>query len=188
MVLDRIAGRYARALFEAAMDEGVVDEAGEALECIAQICAQMPLVVQTLEYQEVPLAQRYKLVDELESLTSAPAVVTNTIKLMVQKRRMDRIAVIAAIYRDYAARTQKHIIAVVHVADKHVVKEICARIQEIIADELKLRSYVTAVVEPALIGGVMLRIGDTVIDASVAGRLARMKEALLATGRVMRDA
>ena len=45
------------------------------------------------------------------------------------------------------------------------------------------RTEITAVVDPALIGGVTVRIGDRLIDASVRGRLERLRDRIVAGAR-----
>lgn len=65
------------------------------------------------------------------------------------------------------------------VANPSLVSTIKDRIEKILSDTLKKKVVCETRVDPSLIGGAIVKIGDIVVDASVVGRLERMKEDLL---------
>jgi F-type H+-transporting ATPase subunit delta len=86
---------------------------------------------------------------------------------------------VAAIFRGYAARAKKLTRAKAVVADEALSEEVSTRIKKILEDVLKQPAHCDSKVDPSLIGGVVLKIGDIVYDASVSGRMKKLKDALL---------
>lgn len=103
----------------------------------------------------------------------------NLVRLLVRRNRMRLAGAIASEFRRMVQRANGIVGATVTAATEltHDEEELIRRsLEEMTGQRIEL----TVTVDPALIGGVAVRIGDRMIDASVRGRLERLRERLVA--------
>ena len=174
------ARRYAEAAFELATRDRALGAYAEGLELAAAIAGQAA-VLGVLRNPARPLRQRTDLVDTLLA-ERVPEAVLKLVGLLVQRGRIDRIGAVAAEYRRLLNR------------ERGVVEAVATSALPLTADETEaLQKKVAAMtgktvdlrveVDDALIGGLTVRVGDTLYDASVRGRLERLRERLVAGAR-----
>jgi F-type H+-transporting ATPase subunit delta len=174
------ARRYAEAAFELARRDKAVDEWAEGLELASQLVADERIRA-FLSSPAAPLAERHALLDRMLK-GRAPDSVLKLAKLLAGRRAVDRLPAISAEYRRLVNR------------DRGVVEALVTSAAPLTTDETEaLRTKVGKMtdrtvdlrvqVDDALIGGLTVRIGDTLYDASVRGRLERLREQLLSGAR-----
>jgi len=128
-----------------------------------------------------PLADRIKVVDALLA-RSVPEPVLKLVGLLVERGKIDRIAAVEAEFRRLLNRQRGVVAAVATSAaplDKAEIKALAEKIAGMTGRTVDLRVEV----DEALIGGLTVRVGDTLYDASVRGRLERLRERLVAGAR-----
>jgi F-type H+-transporting ATPase subunit delta len=171
------ARRYAEAAYQIAERDGTVDEWLAQLERAAQI-ARDPDTVHRLEDPAVPYEVR------LEALLSAmgtdlPTPVGNLLQLLLRRRRVDQLGRIGREFRRLYNRRHDITEATVVSAAQLEPDEVAAvrrRVEQIAGGSVELELQI----DPALLGGVQLRLGDRLIDGSVRGRLERLRHELAA--------
>jgi len=130
----------------------------------------------------VPLPEREQVVAALlGTRLSGPAM--NLVRILVRRGNLQLVRPIADEYHRLLNEERGVISAVVTSArelDTDDDRAIRARIAEMTGTS---RLEVRTEINPALIGGITVRIGDRLIDASVRGRLERLREQLLAGAR-----
>lgn len=173
--------RYAEAAFELATARGQAPEVAgqwrEELDAAAAVTGD-ERVTRVLENPALPWPERDEMLGKLlEDRISEP--VFNLVRLLARRGRIDLVAGVAAEYRRLLARSRGIATATVTAARELPQEDLDAiheRVREMTGGEVDLEVRV----DPALIGGVTVRIGDRLIDASVRGRLERLRARVVA--------
>jgi len=176
--LSTVARPYAEALFGAARaDQAGLAAWADLVSEMAQVAAH-PDVRNALSDPRVMEAQR---VDVFTSLIKSdlPQAARNFITLLVEN---DRLLLLPEIAAQFEAQKNRH----EGVAQAEIVSAFAlddAQVQDLLAGlqktfGLKLKARVT--VDPSLIGGVRVTVGDKVLDTSVQAQLAQMRDKLAA--------
>jgi F-type H+-transporting ATPase subunit delta len=173
----RAARRYAEAAFELATRDKTHDAWRDGLAFAAAVLGD-PRIARAAGDPGQPFAERRKLVDQLLEKHVSSGV-ANLVRLLAQRGRLEMLPLIAAQFQRLLNRERGIVEATVTSArsiDAAEAEALKARIQTMTGADVAL----TSVVDPALIGGLTVRVGDTLLDASVRGRLERLREQLVA--------
>ncbi|HKG56473.1 MAG TPA: F0F1 ATP synthase subunit delta [Candidatus Limnocylindrales bacterium] len=173
--------RYAEAAFELAERDGSIDAWGEDLATVASLIGD-ERVIRVVDDPSRPYAERQATIDKLLGTRVRPPV-KNLVRLLSERRRLDLVTQISAEYRRLLNRHNGIVTAIVTSATPLTTDETAAL-------EQRLRAMTGATVElemridESLIGGLTVRVGDRLLDASVRGRLERLREQLIAGNRL----
>jgi F-type H+-transporting ATPase subunit delta len=171
------ARRYAEAAFELAERDDALDAWAKGLEVAASAVSD-PKVGAYLDSPAVPLEERLAAVDKLLA-KRAPEGVARLAKLLVHRRVSDRLVPIAAEFQRLLNERRGIVDALVTSARPLSADETVAlrtKVEQMTDKTVTLR----VTVDDALIGGLTVRVGDTLYDASVRGRLERLRAQLIA--------
>ena len=166
---------YAQAAFEEAKKLGDLKGWSEVLVDLAEAVCH-PEVQSVISN---PRAAKKQIESLMEGLigTKAKAQQSNFVRILVENKRLQILPEIAAIFEGLRADAEKTVKVVVDAAF-----ELTAEQQKKIADSLKARlgSEINLVckINKELLGGVVIRAGDKVIDGSARTRLGEMANAL----------
>jgi F-type H+-transporting ATPase subunit delta len=171
--VEEIAQVYARSLFEVAEEAGKLDDVREQLGQIADALAD-DRDLQVFFFS--PYFSTQEKAEGLEKAVSgAETIVLNFLKLLIEKHRMPALLRIRRVYdslwEDYHKLLPVQITSAVEL-DKNVVKHIGDRISEQTGRKVEL----SATVEPEILGGIVVRVGNQVLDASIRRRLEILRK------------
>ncbi|MHB8949641.1 MAG: F0F1 ATP synthase subunit delta [Rhodoferax sp.] len=173
--LATIARPYAEALFKASLSD--LDAAAlwvEELEAIAK----NPQLLQFSDNPNVTAAQVFDLVAGVAQ-RALPAMAQNFLRTVIENGRLSALPQIAAQFRAMKNTQSGFSDAVVYSAfaiDSAALADLAATLEQRFARKLN----VSVQLQPELIGGIRVVVGDEVLDTSVKARLKQMKEALIA--------
>ena len=171
------AKRYAEASFQLATRDKALDAYGEGLALAANLLGGED-VLGVLRNPARPLAERIRLVDALLA-KRVPEPVLKLVGLLVERGRIDRLAAVEAEYRRMV-NEQRGVVAAVATSAAPLGKAdadaLAKKLTQMTGRTVDLRVEV----DESLIGGLTVRVGDTLYDASVRGRLERLRERLVA--------
>ena len=169
------ARRYAVAAFELAKEHGDYDAWSAAFTEIAEFMAD-PEVRRVLENTRVSREPKQRLVEA--ALGDLPPLPLNLARLLVQKNRTGLAPDIAAAYRELTEAergvTRARATTAVPLSEAEVAA-LARRLQEQTGGEVIL----DVEVDPSLLGGLVVQIGDKLIDASTRAKLEAMRESLV---------
>jgi len=174
------ARRYAEAAFELASRDDAFDGWSEGLALAARFAADDG-VVHVVDNPSIPHADRQLAVGRLLEGRVAPGVL-NLARLLAQRGRFERLPAIAAEYTRLLNRRRGIVAAVVTSAQPLTADEttaLQARLETMTGSGVDLRSAV----DETLIGGLTVRVGDQLLDASLRGRLERLRHQLAGNAR-----
>lgn len=174
------ARRYAEAAFQLATRDDSFDAWAADLAIANQLVGD-PRVARIVSNPSVPRADRETTLDRLFAKRVSPLAL-HLVRLLDQRGRLTLLPAIAAEFTRMLDALRGIVAASVTSAaplEKDEVAAIGARLESMTGQTVKL----TTTVDPALIGGVTVQVGDRMIDASVRGRLERLRDQLVAGTR-----
>ncbi len=174
------ARRYAEAAFELASRDGTHDRWASDLHTAVEVIDD-PRVARVVDNRAIPLTQREAVLDRLlgRRLTRSAF---NIVRLLARRGRIDTLPAVAAHFDRLLDQSRGIVAATVTSAaplSPDEAEAVGSRVQAMTGKQVRL----TTAVDPDLIGGLVVRVGDQWIDASVRGRLERLRDQLVAGNR-----
>ena len=172
--LRTLARPYAKAAF------AVADEAGELQQWATQLnllssLAQQNKIAAMISSPAIASAQQATQLAEVAGDLSS--VVSNFLQVLAEHKRLALLPSVANLFADYKAERERRI-GVSITSAFAVNSETSDRLSDALKNKLERDVDVEVSVDKDLIGGVIVRAGDIVIDASIRGRLAKLAEAM----------
>ena len=171
--MEEIATVYARALFEAAQEQGRLDVVREQLGEVADaLDSNRDLQV----FFFSPYFSTKEKQDGLAAtLTDADPLLTNFLELLIEKHRMPVIFRMRR--RLDSLWEQENRLLPVHVTSAIALEDAAvAQIGERIGAQTGRRVELTATVDEDILGGIVLRVGNAILDASIRNRLEQLRK------------
>jgi F-type H+-transporting ATPase subunit delta len=176
---ETIARRYSAALYALARDAGTVDATVRELDGFVSMLSSEPVVA---EFFASPVIDRTKKSDMLRRSLAGRAseLMENFVVLLVRKRRENLIEAIARQMHDLsdadAGRAEAQIVTPTALRPDELA-ELARRLSNV----YKRTIVPEPKVDPELLGGAVVQVGDRYLDASVAGKLEAVRRHLLAS-------
>jgi F-type H+-transporting ATPase subunit delta len=167
-----IARPYAKAAFEYAREAGALADWSQALRLCAEIVAD-PRVEALIKDPELTPAQIADFVIGVGGAKLTPGM-QNFVRVLAANRRLLLLPEIAAHYEAMRAQVENTVDVEVISAVKLDAAQ-TEKLTQALNTRLKRRVKMQNSVDPALLGGAVIRAGDLVIDGSLKGRLERLR-------------
>ena len=176
-----IGRNYAEALLALAQKSGDVERWGELLDAIAAAMREDQTLRTFLESPKLAAAHKIEILEKALG-RMVPRLFLRYVETVIRKRRQMLIPVIATEYQALIDESENRLHANVTVAREPAEPE-----KDALARQLS-RLFGKRVVphislNPAILGGIVVRVGDTVMDGSVRKRLSVLKQRMLASQR-----
>lgn len=173
------ATRYARALFDIALQEGTLERADTDLTTLADLFHGHADLQRVLTNPAVPASRKRALLQELLPRLSLSTPVSKLMLLLADRDRLELFPDLLAVFRERLMEHQRVVQAEVTTAVP-LSPEREAELRQQLAAVTGRRVLMTTKVDPALIGGIVTKIGTVVYDGSIASQLTKMREQLVA--------
>jgi F-type H+-transporting ATPase subunit delta len=170
---DRVEA-YARSFFEIARAEGRLDGVEDDLFRFSRTFDANDELRMALSDRSVPAERRVAVIEDLMSGTAMPPSV-GMIAMVVGADRASDLPAIVDRFLELSASARQHEVAEVRSAvplDDRLRDRLAEALSRAVGKEVEVK----VVVDPAVLGGVVARIGDTVIDGTIRRRLEELKE------------
>ncbi|HBN09728.1 MAG TPA: hypothetical protein DD435_14105 [Cyanobacteria bacterium UBA8530] len=167
-----VAERYALAFFELSVELGKLEETFLELKEAADVFRSNPELVGMLTHPLIAASEKKDLI--LRLLPGASPELANFLKVLVDKGRFNLISEIDGLFaRRYREASRKLVAEVVSARklDQEQGKNIRESLVKLYGREVTLEERV----DPAVLGGARVRIGDQVLDDTLAGRLEALR-------------
>ncbi len=165
--------RYAEALFDAAVGEKTVPAYRASLD---KLSLGLATSFRALRDPSVPLRQRQAAL--ARATEGEPAAIRSVLQLLLERDRVGLLPQIAAAFGDLVDRylgVARAKISTAVALDDARRAQLVARLEK--ASGTKIRA--TFVVDPSLIGGAKVQIGDHLIDSSLAAQLQALRRSIV---------
>lgn len=168
------ARRYAQALFELAQQHGEAEQWLEHLRLAAERLNE-PQAALYFSVPRVPMEDKLALVRQ--ALSGAHPLVVNAVSLMTQRGAAGALPQVASAYGELLDESLGRARAGVTSAED-LSRAQRGKLSGLLETMLNKKIVLDAAVDPAVIGGVVVRVGDQVIDGSVRTRLHGLRRSL----------
>jgi F-type H+-transporting ATPase subunit delta len=174
----RLAKVYAEAVHAAAVRDGRADAVGEELSAAAAAVRAKPAVAAFLASGAVARKDKFPVLAAAFE-ANASELTRKFLGVLTQNHRLGLLGPVAAAYRDLrdaaASRVRATVTSAVPLTDDQL-----ATVKSTLATNLRADPVLSARVDPDLLGGLVVTVGDKVFDTSVRTRLASLQTTLMA--------
>lgn len=167
---------YATALFEIAKEKNATEEFSRQVNVVIDTIEQNNGFMELLLHPKVTQEEKIKLIETVFE-DNVMDDITGILTIIVQKGRQNILIDILKEFLDMIGEYHGIVKATVTSAvalNQKQLTQIKEKIQSTTDKDVELE----AAVDSSLIGGMVIRVGDNVVDASIAGRLRELKEGL----------
>jgi F-type H+-transporting ATPase subunit delta len=171
-----IARTYADALLDAAKTTGADSMLEELGSFVDDVLLKVPGLRDVFDSLVIGRDQKIRLIDQVIA-PRASEIVTNFLRVLARHGRLD---LLPAILREARLRNEirqgRRRVQVISARPLDSQAE--SRIRSRLAESLPFQPILETRVDPSLIGGIVIRVGDTVYDSSLAMRIKQLRERL----------
>jgi F-type H+-transporting ATPase subunit delta len=177
-IVSGMAGRYAGALFELALEEKAIDSVKADLEKFDELMSQ------SAELERLVRSPVFSADDKLKALSAVldkagiKGIASNFLRVLTTNRRLFAVRDVIRGYRALVARHRGEVTAQVTVAEKLSDKNLAA-----LKDALKSKTAGKDIdldvrIDPSIIGGLIVKVGSRMVDSSLRTKLNSIKLAM----------
>jgi len=170
--------KYAQALYNAALDRERLSEVRSGLTDFLEAEREVPELATVLANPELDSASKAALLEDL--LTGAEPLVRNFLRLLAEKTRIAALEEIVREFEAFVAAGEKRLRVVVTTAyelSEEEARSLVSRIEAATGSRVEARRHV----DPSLLGGLIVQAGSLRVDASVRGRIEKLRTELVET-------
>ncbi len=176
-IVGGMAGRYASALFELARETSAIDAVAADLDALAALIAQSPDLARLVRSPVLGAEDQLRALSVLLERMGITGLAANFVKLITANRRLFALPDMIRAYKALVAREKGEVTAEVTVAENLAEKHVAALTEALRsvtgkAVELKVQ------VNPAIVGGLIVKLGSRMVDASLRTKLQSLRHAM----------
>lgn len=174
-----VVERYAQAIFELGLETGELGAISEGLRAVAEVYSNSRDLRVALESPVLDEARRQEILREVAERVGVRGTALNALRVLAQRRRLAILPELARELTRLSDEQQGVLRASVTCAAPLPESYFQSLVQKLEASTRK-KVVLERREDPSLIGGVVLRIGDSILDGSIRGRLNQLERRLLA--------
>jgi len=171
----KISVRYSRALFQSAIEKNLLDKVYQDMIFVAELC-KIDEVKEVLNSPIITPSKKKLILSGLLD-KNVENITKSLVDLLIKNGREDYLPAVARVFRDetlkYRGITQTSLITAVPVSDA-----IRKQISDLVSSVFKTKVEFNETVDKDILGGFILKVNDSYIDASVKTRLRKVKKGL----------
>lgn len=172
-----LAKRYAKALFAVGKEDNALEQYGQALNSMAELYGSMAEVRDALTNPVYPLEVREKVMEHLVKSMNPTQVMANFFKLLVQKKRAEILPELAEEYQALVD-AEKNLVRGTVVSATALTPDLNAKVKATLEKITGKQVVLTTAIDPSIIGGMVAKVGDLVLDGSIKSQLAGLQESI----------
>src|SRR5512145_1318536 len=172
-----VAERYAKVLFELGIESGQLAMLTDQLRSVASTYSDSPELRAVLDDPRVPEAQVHSLIEALSRRLGLSPVAKNSLLVLVQRRRIralpDIVSRLVTLTDERTGVLRASVTSAVPLVDAQA-QQLTTELERLTGKRILLERSC----DPSLLGGIVTRIGDHVVDASLRGRFEELERRL----------
>lgn len=172
-----VAQRYATALFDLADQKQAHDAIAESLNGVLEAASASPEFATFLKDKQLSLGARMKATMAVADSMGIDPMVKNMMGLMAHNGRLSALPGAAKAYIEELAKRRGEITAEVTAAEALTDAQ-WAKLEEEIRKAHGAKVNMTVTIDPSLIGGLIVKVGSKLVDASLKSKLMKMQLAM----------
>lgn len=172
-----LARRYAKAIFTVGQEQATYEQYNEVLQGLAQLFVTHPEVVDAVTNPLYPMDVKEKVMQGIVASMGVDQVIGKFLSLLVQKKRAGLLPEIAEAYQNMVD-AERNICHGNVVSAVELSEELQANVQRVLEKLTGKKVKLSTSVDPAIIGGIIAKVGDLVLDGSIKTQLAGLKDSI----------
>jgi F-type H+-transporting ATPase subunit delta len=168
---------YARSILELANEKGQAQEFGQELAAIGEVLRQNPSFAEFLADPGIGLTERTAALDKVFRGRASPLVM-NLLGVLNSRGRLNLLGAVSEAYANLLDEQLGNVEVDVTVAQKLDNSQL-EQVRQRVSQALGKKAVVHQYVDQEIIGGLVLRVEDRLIDASVKSQLEALRERML---------
>ncbi|GJD47579.1 ATP synthase subunit delta [Methylobacterium crusticola] len=172
-----VAGRYASALFELAREERSVDAVAEGLERFDALLSESADLRRLVRSPAFSAGDQVKAIEAVLASAEIGGLAGNFIRLSAANRRLFALPEMIRGFRTLVRESKGIVRAEVRLAEQPsdaVLQDIKASLRDVARSEIDLDLRI----DPSLIGGIVVKLGSRMVDASLRTKLNSIRLAM----------
>ncbi|MBI5549622.1 MAG: F0F1 ATP synthase subunit delta [Deltaproteobacteria bacterium] len=174
-----IARRYAKALFELAAEDGLLEQTGQELAALRQALEADPQLEVALRSPSTTREERTGVAEALVKGLKPGPTLANMLRLLAERGRLADLPAIERVYRDLAderaGRVRARVVSAVPLSEEMAGQMVAA-----LTGATGKNVVVERAVDPSILGGAVAQVGSQVFDGSIRNQIAQLKQQLKA--------
>jgi F-type H+-transporting ATPase subunit delta len=177
LISSDLAKRYARAFFDIAVEEGKIEDYGRELAAFASLIVQNKALQEFLANPIFELKSKKNVIEELLGRTQISGRTANFLRLLVDKQRINFLGEIENAYREFMDKSLKKVRVSVK-TPYPLTSELEGALKQRVAEMTGKEVEMIVEDDTSLIGGLIVRVGDTMYDGSIKTQLGNIRKLL----------
>jgi F-type H+-transporting ATPase subunit delta len=177
LIVSGMAGRYATALFELALEENALDAVRADLDRFGALIEESTDLRRLVRSPVFTAAEQLRALSAVLDQAGIKGLAANFLRLVTANRRLFAVRDMIKGYRQLVARHKGEVTAEVTLAEKPSDAHLAA-IKDALKAVTKKDVLVEVKVDPSIIGGLIVKIGSRMIDTSLRAKLNSIKHAM----------
>jgi F-type H+-transporting ATPase subunit delta len=176
-----VAGRYATALFELALEMGAIDRIRQELDAFESLATSNPDLMRLIRSPVFGAEEQTKALGAVLERAGIGGLAAQFLKVVASNRRLFAVRQIIKSFRALVARHKGEVTAQVTVAERLSDTRL-AEIKDALATVTRKDVHVEMHVDPSIIGGLVVKLGSRMVDTSLRTKLNAIKHAMKEAG------
>jgi len=176
-IVSGMAGRYATALFELALESSVVEQVQADLKAFSALVASSPDMQRLVRSPVFSADEQARALDAVLDKASISGIARNLLRVVAANRRLFAVDQIIRGFNALSARQRGEVTAEVTVAEQlndARMSDIRDALKQVTGKDVQ----VDVTVDPSIIGGLKVKVGSRMVDASLRTKLNSIKFAM----------
>ncbi len=177
MKVSKIAKRYAQALLEIGKEDGNYKQYGEEIKEFADLCSKNKELFYVLSSPVFSVDERMKVLDSILEKTNFSQITKNFLRVLLERGRISSIKEIV----EYYTKLMYEVLGIVKakvITAKPIKKKTLKRLVKALEKFTSKKIEPEVEVDESIIGGVIVKIGDLILDGSITAQLKGLKESI----------
>jgi len=176
-----VAGRYATALFELALETGAIDRIRQELDAFESLATSNRDLMRLIRSPVFGAEEQTRALAAVLERAGIGGLAAQFLKVVASNRRLFAVRQIIKSFRALVARHKGEVTAQVTVAERLSDTRL-AEIKDALATVTRKDVHVEMHVDPSIIGGLVVKLGSRMVDTSLRTKLNAIKHAMKEAG------
>lgn len=172
-----VAGRYAKALFELALEQKALDAVRADLDRFEALYRDTPDLQRLVRSPVFTAETQARALSAVLEKAGIGGLAANFLKLVAANRRLFAVPDMIRVFRDVVARHKGEVTAEVRLAEPPSEQHLAA-IKDALNAVTKKDVKIDVKIDPSIIGGLIVKLGSRMVDSSLRSKLNAIKHAM----------
>ncbi len=170
----QVASRYAKSLIDLAGEQNAVEAVMKDIELFLETCRANPELQAILKNPIISLDKKANILDGLFA-GKVHEMILSFFKIVIRKGRSE---ILFATAKEFISQYNilKNVVKATVTSASALSKENVSQIEEVVKQSTQGEVILTSIVDPKLIGGFILKVGDKQFDTSISSKLNKLRK------------